>query len=82
METFILFTIVLGFYLLFVKGFLWKSIVFFSSWVGIALFLQAKFQSSSQTFMNVMGVSFSWAWVISTVIVSLAMMTTKVEVSQ
>ena len=80
MEYFILGIIILGFYLLFIRGYFWKLIIFFFGWIGLYTFLSTRYDAGDSTFMNILGHDISWAVFIPTVIVILAMATTKVEV--
>jgi hypothetical protein len=55
-------------YLLLIKGWLWKLIIFIGGWVGISVLLRAYIPNSSHICFTFDDISFSWATVIPTVI--------------
>lgn len=71
-----LLTIIYIIWTLFVRGLLWKLILFFAGWAGLHAMLQT--QPWAQATVGVVGgVAFSWAAVIPTVICFMALLTTK-----
>jgi hypothetical protein len=64
-------------YLLLVKGFLWKLILFFAGWVGVYIILRTYFPTSGHIAMSFSGTTYSWAAVIPTCICILALATTR-----
>lgn len=71
--------VALAIYLLFIEGIFWKLIVLFFGWIGLYSYLERSFPASKATFMTIMGCHISWSILIPTVIVILAMATTRVK---
>lgn len=69
--------IIYGLYVLLVKGVLWKIIVAIFGWFGMFIFLKNYMPASKSSCLNLVTCSFSWAEVIPTLIVLLAMSYTK-----
>jgi len=65
---------ILVIWLLFVKGFLFKLIIFCFGWLGLYAFLWSQFPDSH---VHAFNSGYSWAGVIPTVICVLALLTTK-----
>jgi hypothetical protein len=63
-------------YMLFVEGFLWKSILFFAGWFGIRYLLLTYAPASAQTTL-VFSHPITWAALIATGICFMALLTTK-----
>jgi hypothetical protein len=55
-------------YLLLIKGFLWKLIIFVGGWVGIYVILKAYIPEASKIAITIAGSQYSWAAVIPTII--------------
>lgn len=66
-------------YVLLVKGLLWKLILAIAGWFGLFIGLRFYVPQSKELCMVLSGYSFSWAEVIPTVVVLLAMAYTKDE---
>lgn len=72
-----LLAIIYFFYLLFIQGYLWKIILTVTGWFGMVIGLRMYFPESIKECIKFQNYSFSWAIVISSTIVLLAMMYTK-----
>jgi len=79
MEYIIIGLIILAIYLLFVRGYLWKIIVFIFGWAGLHSFLSSNYEFGNTTFMTILGFNISWAIIIPTIILILAAATTKMK---
>jgi hypothetical protein len=66
-------------YVLLVKGLLWKIILAIGGWFGIMMGLRIYVPDSTHECMTVSGYSLSWAIVIPSIVVMLAMLYTKDE---
>lgn len=66
-------------YIFLVKGLLWKIIIAFGGWFGIMIGLKYYIPESSKECINFSGHSFSWAVIMPTIIILLAMFHTKDE---
>ena len=75
----LLLAIIVAFYLLFIEGWLWRLILGAAGWFGIWIGLQIYYPASKAIAGSFSGYSFSWAAVVPTVIVILAMAYTKAE---
>ncbi len=63
-------------YMLFIEGFLWKSILFFAGWFGIRYLLLTYAPGTAQTTL-IFSHSVSWAAIVATGICFMALLTTK-----
>lgn len=71
--------IIYGLYILLIKGVLWKIIVAGFGWFGMFVFMENYMPASKSPCLSLTTCSFSWAEVIPTIIVLLAMSYTKDE---
>jgi len=71
--------VLLALYLLFIKGILWKLILFAAGWGYLYITLEKYFPASKATFMNVLGANIPWSVFVPSIIVILAMATTRVK---
>jgi len=60
------------FYVLVIKGAIWRLLVGFFGWVGMCAFLLSIFPSSKNTCLTFLSTNFSWAEVLPAIIVMLA----------
>jgi hypothetical protein len=73
----VLLAAIAAFYWLFIEGWLWRLILGAAGWFGIWIGLQIYYPASKAICGSFNGYSFSWAAVIPTVIVILAMAYTR-----
>lgn len=66
-------------WVLFVKGALWKIILFCAGWFGIYVAMRVYVEGATATIVTIGDVDFSWAAVVPTIICIMALATTKVE---
>jgi len=71
--------ILLALYFFFIEGVLWKLIILTAGWICIYSYLNAAFPSSKETFMSVLGINISWSIFVPSLLVILAMATTRVK---
>lgn len=71
--------ILLAVYLLFVKGLLWKLILFAAGWGYLYITLEKYVPSSKQTVLTFLNCNVSWSAFVPSLIVILAMATTRVQ---
>jgi energy-coupling factor transporter transmembrane protein EcfT len=64
-------------WLFLIKGFLWKLLLAIGGWFGIFAILSIYVPPSTNTLLTIGSTNFSWAEVIPTIIILLAMATTK-----
>lgn len=65
-------------YILLVKGLLWKLILLIFGWVGLHMYLENVFPGSKSCVINILQYNISWSIFIPSLIVMLAMMTTRI----
>lgn len=66
-------------YALFVRGILWKLILFFAGWFGIRYLLITYLPSSQHIALTFAASNMTWATLVATGICILALLTSKVE---
>ncbi len=66
-------------WVLFVKGALWKIILFGAGWFGIYMALRIYVEGATNTAVIITGYEFSWAAVIPTIICFMALLTTEAK---
>lgn len=60
-----------------IRGWLWKSILFFAGWVGIHYVLDSYVPGASQTAMIFAHYAVSWSSLMATIVCAMVLLTTK-----
>lgn len=75
----VLLIVIVAIYYLFIEGWLWKLILSAAGWFGIWIGLQIYYPASKTICLTFNDYQFSWAAVIPTIIIIMAMACTKAD---
>ncbi len=66
-------------YFLFIRGFIYRWIIWMGGFYGIHIFLYTHLQASTHTFMTILDHPFPWSFIVSFTITLLAIITTRIH---